>query len=386
MNTRAQKLRNAYRSLALLIFNTLLLLVLCNGVSFFLLSWRNPEINERGALRYGMSKLTQVYAGWQESEIRQLLQETWSQVYVYEPFVQFKERAVTGKYVNVSSEGIRFVKNQGPWPPDPKNYNVFVFGGSTTFGYGVPDGEAIPSYLQDEFAAWQCQRSIRVYNFARAHYYSSQERVLFERLLSAGWQPDAVIFIDGLNEFFYSEDEPKFSNRLRYLMVEDERQLSLRVLKELPVVQLAKSLWSSRDVAATVLDPAAAERASRQVLEHWQTNKQLIEAVAQDYGIRSFFIWQPVPTYGYDLNAHIFYSGVDSFFGEHQRSGNGYRMMNQVRHQPPLRDSRNFLWLADMQNRRREPLYVDAVHYTAQFAREIAREISVFLYRQRTCD
>jgi hypothetical protein len=36
----------------------------------------------------------------------------------------------------------------------------------------------------------------------------------------------------------------------------------------------------------------------------------------------------------------------------------------------------NFVWCADLQENLREPLYVDAVHYTASFSQTIAREIS----------
>ena len=39
----------------------------------------------------------------------------------------------------------------------------------------------------------------------------------------------------------------------------------------------------------------------------------------------------------------------------------------------------DFLWLADMQEGRTEPLYMDAVHYTAQFCEAIAVHISDFI-------
>ena len=39
----------------------------------------------------------------------------------------------------------------------------------------------------------------------------------------------------------------------------------------------------------------------------------------------------------------------------------------------------NFLWLADLQENLREPLYVDAVHYSGHMSRIIAEIISVKL-------
>jgi hypothetical protein len=50
----------------------------------------------------------------------------------------------------------------------------FVFGGSTTFGYGESDNLTIPSNLQYYLReAFQTDQSA-VYNFGRAFYFSSQ--------------------------------------------------------------------------------------------------------------------------------------------------------------------------------------------------------------------
>jgi hypothetical protein len=47
---------------------------------------------------------------------------------------------------------------------------------------------------------------------------------------------------------------------------------------------------------------------------------------------------------------------------------------------------RHFLWLADMQKDKRENLFVDRVHYTAQFSAEIARRIVSFLENENLLD
>ena len=43
---------------------------------------------------------------------------------------------------------------------------MFFFGGSTGFGYGVPDDETVPSHLQ-QLLPKASGRTPRVYNFAR---------------------------------------------------------------------------------------------------------------------------------------------------------------------------------------------------------------------------
>jgi hypothetical protein len=66
---------------------------------------------------------------------------------LYEPYVQFTEQPFRGLYINVAEEGYRLTRNQGPWPPDPENLNIFLFGGSTIFNYGVTDEETVASLL-----------------------------------------------------------------------------------------------------------------------------------------------------------------------------------------------------------------------------------------------
>jgi hypothetical protein len=48
----------------------------------------------------------------------------------------------------------------------------------------------------------------------------------------------------------------------------------------------------------------------------------------------------------------------------------GYRSMEAMRSRNVL--GRNFLWCADIQESRSEPLYVDQVHYTGAFSKAVA--------------
>ena len=168
-----------YRSTALVFFNLLLLFIFLNVAIAVAVSVRNIFSLENPITdKYEEAALTKVYPGKTRKEIRDLLHETWSRPYIYEPFTQFKERPYRGKYVNVDVNGFRFSAGQASWPPDPAAFNVFVFGGSTTFGYGVTDAETITSYLQTYFRE-QLRIPARVYNFGRGYYNSTQERIPF---------------------------------------------------------------------------------------------------------------------------------------------------------------------------------------------------------------
>ncbi len=324
-------------------------------------------------------RLEPLYSNLEKSEISKLLYETWSRPYIYEPYTQFKERPVMGHYVNVSENGFRLIKNQGPWPPNPNNFNVFLFGGSTTFGYGVPDGETIASYLQELCSNQNLRKGIFVYNFGRGHYFSSQERILFEKLITSGFVPNLAIFIDGLNDFYYYNDEPLFTQNLKRF-IEDKGTNLLN----LPLLSAVKNVRKARESEETL--KGAKKNGNfeedeynnipqiKTVVERYLKNKTIVELIGKNFNVETVFIWQPVPTYKYDLKYHIF---AGKGFGRFLSSKYGYKFMEEYVKKHNL--GTHFLWLADIQQDMKKPLYIDIDHYSPEMSSEIAKYIYNFL-------
>lgn len=332
-------------------------------------------------IRYGEALLQRLYPSMDEDEILQLLEETWSRSYTFEDYTHFRESPYAGKYVNVDSNGFRRSKNQAPWPPDREKYFViFIFGGSTAFGYGVPDDQTIASHLQDFISAGRSKKVAALYNFGRGHYYSTQERILFEQLMAAHSLPDVALFIDGLNEFFYYENEgTAVSKAFKKFLAGDFRQLWFKELrKRSPVMQtfrkvrkIVKEALFERDVSKIKdrhrdYHPAKLMRC----IERYIINKRMIEAVSSSFNTKSIFVWQPVPTYQYNLELHPF---GKAGFGRHGYSAFGYPMMWEYVQSHPLGE--NFLWCAQIQKETEEPLYVDLAHYSPMMSKEFARFI-----------
>jgi len=159
----------------------------------------------------------EIYSDMSQQDIASLLEETWTRRYEYSPYIQFRERAYHGRFVNVHGAGFRYSREQGVWPPAEETVNVFIFGGSTTFGYGLRDDQTVASYLQ-QYLQPAFQRPLKVYNFGCGSYFSTQERILFTELLLAGWRPEMAIFIDGLNDFYFANNEPALTGSLRELV------------------------------------------------------------------------------------------------------------------------------------------------------------------------
>lgn len=156
----------------------------------------------------------------------------------HEAFTEFRHRPVQGRFYNISEDGYRLIKNQGPWPIEPKNYNIFLFGGSTAINLGR-DETAIPSYLQEVIRERGYDNAC-VYNFGRGAYFSTQERLLIDKLLAEDIRPDLVIFFDGLNDCIFCDGVPATFGWLSMVWEEFHRKSWGKVDNE----TLATPQWS----------------------------------------------------------------------------------------------------------------------------------------------
>lgn len=115
-----ERLASYYSSTAILLLNTLVFFIVLNvGAVVILSALESFEKGDPVSEKYGEIKLNKVYPHLTEIEVAELLRETWTRPYVYEPFTQFKEKEFKGKYVNVSPDGYRMGADQAPWPPPP---------------------------------------------------------------------------------------------------------------------------------------------------------------------------------------------------------------------------------------------------------------------------
>jgi hypothetical protein len=367
-----------YSVAALGLLNGILLLLLLNLVLYPIMLTKRPIVSTPMEL-YGRDKIMKAYPGWQEEDVKTLVTDT-KRAPEYEPFTGFRDRPFRGKFVNVDPAGFRFSKDQAPWPPHPGATNVFVFGGSTTFGVGLPDDETIPSYLQECAPANHSSGHPAVYNFGRLSYFSSQELILFLQLLNAGFVPQVAVFIDGYNEFASADGQPRYADRIRSFM---DGQAYSSPLNHVPMIWAAH--WLGHHWAKPQ-PKTATDYADRGVLEgvadRWLANKRMIEIIANGFGVRSIFVWQPVPTYKYDLRYHFVLHSDKGYIGLWPRGQYGYALMEDLRAQGKL--GPDVLWLADIQQDKRQNLYVDAIHYNAAFSKEIAGQICGFLSESPT--
>ncbi len=362
-----------YKNIAMILFNTLILFILVNVGLFLYFNIRDLGFYRNQIFLKYSEPLDKIYPYLKSDEINELLWETWSRSFIFEPYTLFKERPFKGKYVNVSENGFRIVKDQGPWPPDTNNFNIFLFGGSTTFNYGVPDDHTIASRIQQCLSLSLRNKRVCVYNFGRGNYFSSQERVLFEKLLSNGYMSDLAIFIDGINDFYYYNDEPLYTDKLARFV-----ETGGGILFRIPLLKLLEELRGNNKHSDLALD-LNEEKYNKpdlinDTINRYLANKKLMENAGKAFGVKTLFVWQPAPTYNYDLKYHRF---AKEGFGRFTYSKFGYKKMAEIKDKL----GSDFLWLADIQQDKQKALYVDIDHYNSELSQELAFNICNFLIK-----
>lgn len=291
---------------------------------------------------------------------------------VYSPLVEYRLPPFSGQTVTVTAEGFRGNGTaQSLDAPGPK---VFVFGGSTTFGTGVADGETLPAQLAEVLKA--AGKDVQVFNFGAPSYYSTQERIALERLLTDGIRPDVAVFVDGLSDFQACAfpDRTAWSERI---------EQATRVAARLPLTNelagrsnlLALGRWLIGDEPAEAPHRAAqcaSDAEVDKVIRRLDANRRIIAGMADRLGFKALFVQQPVPTFAYDNSKRAVPVDTDQL-AHHMNSAKGYPRMVEMRAAGQLLAD-NTLWLAELEPAEGNA-YVDTVHYSPRFNRTLAEAV-----------
>jgi lysophospholipase L1-like esterase len=366
------------------IFVSLLLIILVTSnavIGFY--SWITKKVTLRSAQQQALSKYKKVYPNLSNNQIHQLLEDTWSLRMIFDSYTHFTEqRSYKTKYVNISPYGFRETKHRLIWPPDNSHLNIFFFGGSTTFGYGVADNETIPAYFH-EFAAKDQKEKVSTYNFGRGFYFSTQEQILLNKFLEENIQPDLVVFLDGINDFLLVDGEPAdlrsmksfFNGTMDWLRLVCE----FKMLRLFPLVKYLQKISSRRSEQSQQTESEKQFQVKpmeviSKTAQRYLKNIRIVDCISKEFGFENLFVFQPSPYFKAQSVSHIFYKtkvGALKYGKEYQEMG--YQYMESQRQN--LEDKHNFLWLADMQESSPENLYCDALHYNSKFNQMIASRI-----------
>ncbi len=329
--------------------------------------------------KYGEEVFKKAYPKYSTDQINILLKERDDLPLEYEPYTQFKEKAKIGTYYNISPFGYRIHSNNGPFPLDNNNTNIFIFGGSTSFGYGVEDNATIPAILQKKLQ--QTNKNIFVYNFGRGGYFSTQERILFENLIISGIQPDIAIFLDGLNDFSFQDNLPLHTKKIEKMFNTEglitKQNAIKRLIESYPLIKIYQHYKQWRASSQIQLNSTQIENNNSIIeknIQIYKNNIDLINIIAKAKNIKTYFFLQPIPTYKLDPKQHLFYQGINN---QIHSAKFGYISLKKKIDSNKISLPQNFFWLADIQKNIIDfPLYIDSCHYSAEFSKFIAKKIA----------
>ena len=272
-----------------------------------------------------------------------------SNAFEYTPWADFRLKSYQGAYVN--SKG--FIRKSVPdrsTNAGNDTTSLYMFGGSTMFGFDVMDKETIPSAFAGIYSQ-QCSgcRPVQVYNYGVLSYYSYNELMLFHHLLATQHRPDVVIFLDGLNDLF---------------IVQAAR-------KRVPwyYFRLNGNIKSTKDSTASLfqINPGESDTsAANDVVKKYIENIGHIKKLCSAYNITPFFFIQPNPFYNYpnrgnDPVADATRMPVIEY---------GYSLLKSI----SAGDS-SMIFLGDMLKNETGKPFIDEIHYSPEMNRKIAQEI-----------
>lgn len=396
-----EKLNRGFQNLAVVCLRTAILFVVVNVILGYAFTFKDKGAAQAVAAaskKEGMPKpgpnrdayqLAAVdmlaYQGVSESDVYQALDDTTRMGrsgYLYQPWVEVAPPPFNSPSVNVDAldGNTEFVYRRTVEPAaEGQALEVWTFGGSTMFGYNCADQWTVATYLA---AALQkkTHTPVHVTNFGRPMYYTSQEMLLFERLLRAGKRPAVAVFLDGLNDTFQmqmADDHPALTPTLQKIMESEQigkRGTGLRDYQWIPLVKLAYVIRNAHSaqmsaVTASQGGPPPADRAAEFVTRRYLENVDLARYLGKKYGVKTYFFWQPCPMVHYDLSLNR------RAFATDPRIVDLYHDTYDIMRRQPDKDVVYFGDLIDEFGKGRK-VFVDDVHYNPTFAQFLAQKMA----------
>ena len=313
--------------------------------------------------------IEKVYGKENFEDYKKVLQEQ-GVPFRYEKFVEFSEQERLGDFTIVTSMGNRCNKNENSkcFLPDGGNDEIWIFGGSTVFGYGVKNNETISAYLEKIL-----NNEFKVINFGTAFYWSTQERILLNNLLTKYEKPSKIIFINGINEFakYYRYDESAMSQSIRDNINKSSRSKFIDYIYErinrLNFVRLINEKFLKNDSKEQLfIDNEEID----QTVNLYLKNQKIIRGISNEFNIDLIQILQPAPIYPDSYSS----SNIPEDFKWHTDKNLNYQKVKSgyKRYLDKISDK-----IIDLSKFKiTEPMYIDGVHYSPQFNFKIAEKIS----------
>ena len=211
--------------------------------------------------------------------------------FIYEPWVELRQRNYTGKYLNTKGFERKtipsLISHSGK-----DTVRIWFFGGSTMFGFNVTDAETIPSQFAQLYRDSVADGpSVEIINYGIPYYYSYQELSLLTNLLFQKTAPDAVVFLDGLNDILQSDLS------IAHTSANSSEIYQSLLQKEGGTNESTFSCFVTSGNRS--LQQLTNNEKAELLIRDYNAFMKNVQHISNAYSFTPFFIWQPVPYYNY---------------------------------------------------------------------------------------
>jgi lysophospholipase L1-like esterase len=330
-----------------------------------------------------------VYAGaewagefWQEESLRR------KKPTVYVPFRVWGVTDWHSKYIN-NDPGLRgaWRRTVAPANCDPLHkVNLWTFGGSTMYGTTVPDWATIPSYLSRDLNTGS-RVCTQISNFGVEGYVTDQELILLTEQLKAGGHPDIVILYDGVNDSSLAwapSGTPNAHFQFGAVKSRVEGSLSGRLdfLQKSHALRLVREILARVRPTGVFTSLVAKQRPNVvNTFYNYEGNLRLAHALSDAYNFKLYCFWQPLLVYGHKplvpFEQRMADRDVTATSAESAWFLTMIEVYREAEHHAAANDS--FVFLADLFDSTREPLYVDEAHLGPRGNELVAQAIANYV-------
>ena len=347
------------KNFSLIFLITLVLFLFVNVL--IVLTW--PIYSKLNANKHDYIKEQIELLNLSEEELIVLHNDTWKNYdkFRFVPFLGHTETNRQNQFVNFTEENGRHVNR-----PTVCENNIYLYGGSTMFGYNVTDHQTIGFYLQELLGNNNC-----VFNHGRAYYYSKQENNLFINHIENNKLINSAIFFDGINERCGGYEYMNQINSNFNMLVERPYLMWKNSIKNLfytlPAFQFANSLsGSSRWIQDKNNNILQIDSCSSNIDLNFLYEKRVSvrDAICKKNNIKCFSFLQPmVGSSGEQIEKLITEKKKNIFIDK-------YKM---------LKEAEGIIDLQYVLNDDKTLSYIDGVHYSPNSNKQIAKEILKYL-------
>lgn len=304
------------------------------------------------------------------------------------PYVEWRQEPLNTQWIHVDEHGRRKTWNASV--TDSKTIQIYMFGGSTTWGFGARDDYTIPSDVS-RILAKESGLNVHVTNFGELGYVSTQEAIALLLELEKHHVPDVVLFYDGANDV-YSSYQGHVSGSVwsgnnrqqEFNIFNMERRMDLyrgyvsSVVRNSAAYRILKRLRKINPQAGQEWQPPA--KMADEIVDTYASNVAAVQDWGKSRGFKTLFYWQPLiftkqhltPYENQQAHSDETPPAMQALFA---------RVNEKLEHSDTLTSNPHFHNISHLFDRTTDPLYLDYAHLSEDANERVARKMSQDILR-----